>query len=137
MNAATEISHNTQQPAALQDDGYFDEVTQEALDLVQRLGVPGALARAQQKAVRFGTLNSPLKGYYEDVAESIADAFEAELASQPADPDACPGCGCKPGDGYTAECEHPAGCGYFKAMAGNFQTFADELMQELPAATEI
>lgn len=25
----------------------------------------------------------------------------------------CPGCGSLPGDGYTAGCDHPDGCGYF------------------------
>jgi len=33
------------------------------------------------------------------------------------DEDACPGCGCKPGDGITDTCDHPDGCGYFKALA--------------------
>jgi len=26
--------------------------------------------------------------------------------------DACPGCGCKPGDGRTRGCSHPEGCGF-------------------------
>jgi hypothetical protein len=26
--------------------------------------------------------------------------------------EACPGCGCMPGDGLTATCDHPDGCGY-------------------------
>lgn len=30
------------------------------------------------------------------------------------DPEACPGCGCKPGDGITDDCDDPGGCGYFK-----------------------
>jgi hypothetical protein len=30
--------------------------------------------------------------------------------------DACPGCGCEPGDGATAGCTHPEGCGYFKEV---------------------
>lgn len=30
------------------------------------------------------------------------------------DPEACPGCGCKPGDGITPGCDHPMGCGFFK-----------------------
>lgn len=29
------------------------------------------------------------------------------------DPEACPGCGSLPGDGRTAGCLHPDGCGYF------------------------
>lgn len=28
------------------------------------------------------------------------------------DPEACPGCGCKPGDGKTEGCTHPEGCGF-------------------------
>ena len=28
---------------------------------------------------------------------------------------ACPGCGCEPGDGTTAGCTHPDGCGFFAA----------------------
>lgn len=35
------------------------------------------------------------------------------LESMRAD-DACPGCGCEPGDGLTDGCEHPEGCGYFR-----------------------
>ena len=27
------------------------------------------------------------------------------------DPEACPGCGCVPGEGITDDCEHPDGCG--------------------------
>jgi hypothetical protein len=30
--------------------------------------------------------------------------------------DACPGCGCKAGDGRTDGCKHPDGCGYFDAL---------------------
>lgn len=30
-----------------------------------------------------------------------------------ADADACPGCGCQPGDGVTVGCSHPDGCGAF------------------------
>lgn len=41
-------------------------------------------------------------------------------------PDACPGCGRGPGDGYGADCEDPQGCGYWK-------DFAREAMAELRA----
>ena len=30
----------------------------------------------------------------------------------------CPGCDAEPGDGYTADCHHPVGCGYYKASMG-------------------
>lgn len=33
----------------------------------------------------------------------------------PPDPEDCPGCGCKPGDGITRGCEAEAGCGYYRA----------------------
>lgn len=32
--------------------------------------------------------------------------------------DACPGCGRQPGDGVSATCDHPDGCGYWKSMHG-------------------
>ena len=38
------------------------------------------------------------------------DAEEPE--EEPLDPEACPGCGCLPGDGVTEGCDHPGGCGY-------------------------
>lgn len=33
------------------------------------------------------------------------------------DPEACPGCGTKPGEGVTPDCDHPAGCGYWKEVS--------------------
>jgi hypothetical protein len=35
---------------------------------------------------------------------------EQETASA----EACPGCGCMPGDGLTKRCWHPAGCGFWR-----------------------
>lgn len=32
------------------------------------------------------------------------------------DIEACPGCGCGPGDGLTAGCTDPDGCGYWTAL---------------------
>jgi hypothetical protein len=32
------------------------------------------------------------------------------------EPDACPGCGCRPGDGLTEGCSHEFGCGYWRAV---------------------
>lgn len=34
------------------------------------------------------------------------------------DEDACPGCGCVPGDGITEECNDPLGCGEAKKQRG-------------------
>lgn len=42
-----------------------------------------------------------------EVAE-LAAAVEAAATN----PEACPGCGCLPGDGTTDGCEHPEGCGF-------------------------
>lgn len=33
------------------------------------------------------------------------------------DAEACPGCRCRPGDGITPGCEHPLGCGFWRAEA--------------------
>ncbi len=33
------------------------------------------------------------------------------------DDEACPGCGCTPGDGVTSGCNHPDGCGFAKEGA--------------------
>lgn len=40
-----------------------------------------------------------------------------DCAGIDAKPDACPGCGCEPGDGVTTACQHPEGCGYWKEQA--------------------
>jgi hypothetical protein len=41
----------------------------------------------------------------------------AHCPEQP-DVEACPGCGCIPGDGVTTGCTHPAGCGFYTAEGG-------------------
>ena len=32
-------------------------------------------------------------------------------------PEGCPGCGCKPGEGVNAKCDHPAGCAFWREVA--------------------
>jgi hypothetical protein len=44
----------------------------------------------------------------------FVDVWPADEAAAEIDPEACPGCGCKPGDGYTAGCNHSEGCGFYK-----------------------
>jgi hypothetical protein len=39
-----------------------------------------------------------------------------EACRQLKDQEACPGCGCRPGDGLTAGCNDPLGCGYFREL---------------------
>ena len=50
--------------------------------------------------------------------ENLAGELESDgccyCGHQIVDPEACPGCGCKPGDGYTEGCDHPDGCGFFR-----------------------
>jgi formate dehydrogenase maturation protein FdhE len=53
-------------------------------------------------------LGDAIKWLQQAQKEAI-DELERESA------EACPGCGCKPGDGITESCEHPEGCGYFKS----------------------
>lgn len=40
--------------------------------------------------------------------------------------EACPGCGCLPGDGITETCDHPDGCGYFKDLADELSEASDD-----------
>jgi uncharacterized protein Veg len=36
------------------------------------------------------------------------------------DVEACPGCGCHPGDGVTPDCKHPEGCGFGSSHRDEF-----------------
>ncbi|MCP4203739.1 MAG: hypothetical protein GY769_17615 [bacterium] len=47
----------------------------------------------------------------EDGACSECEA-DCDFAKKDDDPEACPGCGCKPGDGKTEGCDDPDGCGF-------------------------
>lgn len=49
-----------------------------------------------------------------EVCEADVDETDCGLCSDCRD--ACPGCGCKPGDGLTASCTDAAGCGYFRSI---------------------
>ncbi len=46
--------------------------------------------------------------YLDDIAFGQAEAAEPPN-------DACPGCGCEPGDGITESCDAEDGCGFHKA----------------------
>jgi len=51
--------------------------------------------------------------------EEEEEALElAEELAEELNPEACPGCGCLPGDGISADCDHPEGCGFWKAVGG-------------------
>ena len=52
----------------------------------------------------------------EDLATSSIGWREGELEKRTPS-DACPGCGCEPGDGLTPGCEHEDGCGYLRGVA--------------------
>ena len=65
-------------------------------------------------------------------AESLADSRGEAVylcdeggAAEPVYPaldpeDACPGCGCAPGDGVTESCDHVDGCGHNRALAAAY-----------------
>jgi hypothetical protein len=64
-------------------------------------------------------------GYYRRLEQAEAQKRaplhqRLKAARRPAtfDPEACPGCGCRPGDGLTPGCNHPMGCGYTRNMGG-------------------
>lgn len=38
-----------------------------------------------------------------------------DVAVGTVDPEECPGCYCVPGEGLTEGCDHPDGCGYWRA----------------------
>ena len=53
------------------------------------------------------------------VLENIeAYDLEKEEEEEELDDEACPGCGCVPGDGITEECNDPLGCGEAKKQRG-------------------
>ena len=62
------------------------------------------------------------EGYSVSVSEyrNEGRSLDIDALLPPAPPEtrsqeACPGCGAEPGDGCTAGCNHPEGCGFFAA----------------------
>ena len=54
--------------------------------------------------------------------DSLAAKFNISLVGsdeERGNDDACPGCGCKPGDGVTPGCTHPNGCGAWTDERGH------------------
>jgi hypothetical protein len=51
------------------------------------------------------------------VVVSWEDEEDAEV--EEVDPEACPGCCCRPGDGISEKCEHPEGCGFNRVRAAD------------------
>lgn len=53
----------------------------------------------------------------EHTIDQLKDDLEEEnLTVEEDEACACPGCGCKPGEGLTDSCTHEEGCGYFKQL---------------------
>jgi hypothetical protein len=46
------------------------------------------------------------------------DVYDLDEEEEELDEEACPGCGCVPGDGITEECNDPLGCGEAKKQRG-------------------
>lgn len=53
-------------------------------------------------------------GYGHATLLDLIERWKYEV--DPRDAEMCPGCGCRPGDGVTATCYHPDGCGYHKTQ---------------------
>ena len=45
---------------------------------------------------------------------TVVESTPSYLREPEEDPEACPGCGCRPGDGRTEGCHHPDGCGFWE-----------------------
>mgnify|MGYP001585028116 CR=1 FL=1 len=75
-----------------------------------------------------GAFVSSLLDFFNDNPGAIQAVVEWAMENHPEvseeeeeedDPEACPGCGCKPGDGITESCNHPDGCGESKLQRGD------------------
>lgn len=69
-----------------------------------------------------GTSATNLIEFFEDNPGAVQAVFEwiecnASILGIVED-DSCPGCGCKPGDGVTADCDDEDGCGWAKSVHG-------------------
>jgi hypothetical protein len=67
---------------------------------------------------RVGEVHDPATDANEDRRAAAYELGEDLRNLEADDPEACPGCGCKPGDGATEGCDDPVGCGYFRALEG-------------------
>ena len=59
-------------------------------------------------------INSVLNFLSWSELEELCEIAGINLECEVDDDCSCPGCGCAPGDGVTADCDHPDGCGYLK-----------------------
>lgn len=101
-----EAAHDGADPAGLGPDD-DDLLEGETGDLEDRMDAALRAADAQTEAV-----HDALEAQFQ--ADAQADAA-ADLTQ---DPEACPGCFAKPGDGVTVGCSHPEGCGYWRSVNG-------------------
>lgn len=79
------------------------DTLKEAVKLDQRaIGKP---------TIRANDLRSERDDYF-DMAELMINDMGGDCMSRALMVEACPGCGCMPGDGVTEGCDDPIGCGY-------------------------
>lgn len=78
------------------------------------------LSESEQRHV--GSLVSSL---LVDLEQSIRIVLDGRAAEEP-NPEACPGCGCLPGDGVSESCDDPNGCGFFRELAADIATKSDD-----------
>lgn len=55
-----------------------------------------------------------IEGSVELFAVMDEDGFLLDEEGKALNPDACPNCGCEPGEGLTKGCNDPLGCGYWR-----------------------
>ncbi len=51
---------------------------------------------------------------YDDWKLAAPPEYSSEEPADSVDPEACPGCGARPGNGLTEGCGHELGCGFWR-----------------------
>ena len=91
----------------------------ETLDAAAKKSLAEAMGRAIGNALVEATVWNDLTdvdnetvAFLAGVRKAINERTAWDWFAEDDDPEACPGCGCLPGDGRTEGCDHPDGCGF-------------------------